>query len=165
MRTLPLGILQITPMKTEAFLSKNGGASHRTEKQEVFEKTRSQALRKLTKRPRFILMRRISGLRSSPITQASKTDCLRSRKSIQSCVRCSAMTSADVFPSALIRNALPIVWLNRIQTSEKQRHERRCKSSMQRNEKRSCHLSRCHTIQNLRRRKQRKSPPRDGARV
>ena len=39
MRVVPLGISQITPMKTEAFLSKNGGASHGTEKQEDFEKT------------------------------------------------------------------------------------------------------------------------------
>jgi len=39
MRAAPLGKSQITPMKTEAFLSKNGGASHGTEKQEVFEKT------------------------------------------------------------------------------------------------------------------------------
>ena len=37
MRAAPLGKSQITPMKTEAFLSKNGGASRRTEKQEVFE--------------------------------------------------------------------------------------------------------------------------------
>ena len=36
MRALPLGILQIVPMKTEAFLSENGGASHGTEKQEFF---------------------------------------------------------------------------------------------------------------------------------
>ena len=38
MRALPLGILQIVPMKTEAFLSENRVASHGTEKQEVFEK-------------------------------------------------------------------------------------------------------------------------------
>ena len=37
-RVLPPRISQITPMQTEAFLSKNRGASHRTEKQEVFEK-------------------------------------------------------------------------------------------------------------------------------
>ena len=37
MRVTPLGKSQITPMQTEAFLSQNGGASHRTEKQEVFE--------------------------------------------------------------------------------------------------------------------------------
>ena len=39
MRALPLGISQIVPMQTEAFLSKNRGASHGTEKQEDFEKT------------------------------------------------------------------------------------------------------------------------------
>lgn len=39
MRVLTLGISQITPMKTEAFLNKNRGASHGTEKQEVFEKS------------------------------------------------------------------------------------------------------------------------------
>ena len=38
MRATPLGKSQITPMQTEAFLSQNGGTSHRTEKQEVFEK-------------------------------------------------------------------------------------------------------------------------------
>ena len=37
MRVTPLGISQITPMKTEAFFSENKGASHGTEKQEVFE--------------------------------------------------------------------------------------------------------------------------------
>ena len=31
-RATPLGKTQITPMQTEAFLSKNGGASRRTEK-------------------------------------------------------------------------------------------------------------------------------------
>ena len=39
MRVSLLEISQIVPMKTEAFLSKNGGASHGTEKQEDFEKT------------------------------------------------------------------------------------------------------------------------------
>jgi len=38
MRVVPLGISQITPMKTEAFLSENRGASHGAEKQEVLEK-------------------------------------------------------------------------------------------------------------------------------
>ena len=37
MQALPLENSQIVPMKTEAFLNKNRGASHRTEKQEVFE--------------------------------------------------------------------------------------------------------------------------------
>ena len=37
-RALPLENSQITPMQTEAFLSKNGGTSHETKKQEVFEK-------------------------------------------------------------------------------------------------------------------------------
>ena len=39
MRATPLEKTQITPMQTEAFLSKNRGASHKTEKQEVFEKS------------------------------------------------------------------------------------------------------------------------------
>ena len=38
MQALPLENSQIVPMKTETFLSKKGGASHGTEKQEVFEK-------------------------------------------------------------------------------------------------------------------------------
>ena len=38
MSALSLGFSQITPMKTEAFLSKNRGASHGTEKQEVLKK-------------------------------------------------------------------------------------------------------------------------------
>jgi len=37
-RVTPLEKSQITPMQTEVFLSKNGDASHGTEKQEVFEK-------------------------------------------------------------------------------------------------------------------------------
>ena len=38
MKALPLGISKIMPMKAEAFLCKNGGASDETKKQEVFEK-------------------------------------------------------------------------------------------------------------------------------
>ena len=37
MRVLTFGKSQITPMQTEAFLSKNGGTSHETKKQEVLK--------------------------------------------------------------------------------------------------------------------------------
>ena len=37
MRALPLGISKIMPMKTEAFLSKNGSASHGTENRRILK--------------------------------------------------------------------------------------------------------------------------------
>ena len=49
MRALPLGISQITPMKTEDFLSKNRGASDETKKKEVFEKNMITGIKKTHK--------------------------------------------------------------------------------------------------------------------
>ena len=49
MRTIPLGISQITPMQTEAFLSKNGGYFSRNEKTGGFWKNMITGIKKTHK--------------------------------------------------------------------------------------------------------------------